>query len=198
MDTWTLQVGFPVVHITKHPHTNVIRLEQERFVYESGINHSQIQDKQEDPLWWIPVTYTTSEELDFENTRPLTWIPKSKVYEIENRNLTTANWFIFNIQQSGYYRTNYELQNWRAITAHLMDTDKFKEIAPSNRAQLIDDVMNLARGGYLKYEAALNLTRYLRHEDDHVPWKSAMNSFQFIDTMFVSQGDYDLLKVILL
>ncbi|KAM7359628.1 suppressor of ER stress-induced death isoform 1-T6 [Cochliomyia hominivorax] len=197
MDTWTLQVGFPVVHVSKHPNTYVIRLEQQRFVYEKSKNQSNdIED--EDPLWWIPITYTTSEELDFENTRPLTWIPRSKIYEIESRNLTTANWFIFNIQQSGYYRINYDLTNWQAITEHLMEPQKFREIAPSNRAQLIDDVMNLARGGYLSYEVALNLTRYLVNEDDHAPWKAAVNAFQFIDSMFVSQGDYDVFKNYLL
>lgn len=195
MDTWTLQVGFPVVQVSKHPNTNVIRLEQQRFVYENAKNQSNDMEEEE-PLWWIPITYTTAEELDFENTRPLTWIPRSKIYEIESRNLTTANWFIFNIQQSGYYRINYELSNWQAITAHLMDSQKFRQIAPSNRAQLLDDVMNLARGGYLSYEVALNLTRYLVMEDDHAPWKAAVNAFQFIDSMFVSQGDYDLFKVI--
>ncbi|XP_023293113.2 aminopeptidase N [Lucilia cuprina] len=197
MDTWTLQVGFPVVHISKHPNTNVIRLEQQRFVYESSKNLNN-ETEEEDPLWWIPITYTTSEELDFENTRPLTWIPRSKIYEIESRNLTTADWFIFNIQQSGYYRINYELSNWQTITSHLMNSQTFKQIAPSNRAQLIDDAMNLARGGYLSYEIALNLTRYLINEDDHAPWKAAVNAFQFIDSMFVSQGDYDLFKNYLL
>lgn len=194
MDTWTLQVGFPVVHVSKHPNTNVIRLEQQRFVYETSNNQSN-KEVEEEALWWIPITYTTSEELDFENTRPLTWIPRSKIYEIESRNLTTADWYIFNIQQSGYYRINYELSNWQTIINDLMDPKKFKQFAPSNRAQLIDDAMNLARGGYLNYDIALNLTRYLTNEDDHAPWKSAVNAFQFIDSMFVSQGDYDLFKV---
>lgn len=194
MDTWTLQVGFPVVHISKHPNTNVIRLEQQRFVYEKAKSTND-SSNEEDALWWIPITFTTSQELNFENTRPLTWIPRSKIYEIENRNLSAADWFIFNIQQSGYYRINYELENWQAVTEHLMDSQKFKQIAPSNRAQLIDDAMNLARGGHINYGVALNLTRYLINEDDHAPWKAAVNAFQFIDSMFVSQGDYDLLKV---
>lgn len=192
MDTWTLQVGFPVVTVSKHPNTNVIRLEQRQFSYNNLNNDHQNAN---DSLWWIPITYTTAEELEFGNTRPITWIPRSKVYEIENRNLSIADWFIFNIQQSGYYRVNYDVQNWQAITDFLMDPKRFKKIAPSNRAQLIDDAMNLAKGGYLSYDLALNLTRYLAHEKDTSPWKAAMNAFTFIDTMIVSQGEYDVFRV---
>uniref|UniRef100_A0A1I8P6R0 Aminopeptidase N n=1 Tax=Stomoxys calcitrans TaxID=35570 RepID=A0A1I8P6R0_STOCA len=195
MDTWTLQVGFPIVQVTKHPNTNIIRLEQQRFVYKKLIADNKTQ---EDPLWWIPITYTTAEELDFNNTRPITWIPRSKIYEIESRNLSTADWFIFNIQQSGYYRVNYEVQNWQAIMDHLMDKQKFRQISPSNRAQLIDDAMNLARGGHLSYDLALNLTRYLVHEDDTTAWKAAMNAFNFLDAMFGSMGEYDVFKSYLL
>ncbi|XP_022215617.2 aminopeptidase N [Drosophila obscura] len=192
MDTWTLQVGYPVVKISRHPNSNAIRLEQVRFVYTNTTKED------EGLLWWIPVTFTTASELNFDNTRPTTWIPRTKLYELENRNLSTAKWFIFNIQQTGYYRVNYDLDNWRAVTEHLMDAKHFEEIAPANRAQLIDDVLNLARGSYLSYGTAMNLTRYLAHETGHVPWKAAITNFNFIDSMFVNSGDYDLLKNYLL
>ncbi|XP_034485827.1 aminopeptidase N [Drosophila innubila] len=192
MDTWTLQTGFPVVKISRHPNSDAVRLEQVRFVYG---NRSKADDRL---LWWIPITYTTATELNFQNTRPTTWIPRTKTYELENRNLSTAKWFIFNIQQTGYYRVNYDLDNWRAINAHLMDPVNFAQIAPANRAQLIDDVLNLATGSYLSYDTAMNLTRYLAHETNHVPWKAAITNFNFIDSMFVKSGDYDLLKNYLL
>jgi len=189
MDTWTLQTGYPVVKVSKHPNSYVIRLEQVRFVYTNTTRED------ESLLWWIPITFTTDSELNFANTRPTTWMPRTKLYELENRDLSTAKWFIFNVQQTGYYRVNYDLENWRAITEHLMDVRHFEDIAPANRAQLIDDVMNLARGSYLSYETAMNLTRYLGHELGHVPWKAASSNFIFIDSMFVNSGDYDLLKV---
>ncbi|XP_053945161.1 aminopeptidase N [Anastrepha ludens] len=193
MDTWTLQTGFPVLTVTRSPNTHIIHMEQQRFVFsnQSDLNYA---DDDKNPLWWIPITYTTSKELDFENTRPITWVPRTKIYKIEDRNVSTADWFIFNIQETGYYRVNYDIDNWKAITAHLMDPKKYQEIGPTNRAQLIDDVMNLARSAYLSYETALNMTLYLKHELDHVPWKAAAGAFNFIDSMFVNQGDYDLLK----
>lgn len=191
MDTWTLQTGFPVVNIKRSPTSkNTFRLEQERFVYV----HKNRKES-ENLLWWIPITYTTNKHLDFQNTRPSNWIPRTKIYEIDNRTLGDADWYIFNIQQTGYYRINYDDGNWKSITKHLINLKSFKEIAPSNRAQLIDDSMNLARGGYLNYEIALNISRYLKHEDEHVPWKSAITAFNFIDSMFINDGDYHLIKV---
>ncbi|XP_036213132.2 aminopeptidase N [Bactrocera oleae] len=197
MDTWTLQVGYPVLTVTRSSNAHAIHMEQQRFVFS---NQSDDGDSNNDdnPLWWIPITYTTSRELNFENTRPITWVPRSETYEIDDRNLSTAEWFIFNIQQTGYYRVNYDADNWKAITTHLMQPQKYRSISPANRAQLIDDTMNLARGAYLSYETALNLTRYLKHEMDHVPWKAAMTAFNFIDSMLVNQGDYDILKNYLL
>ncbi|XP_023173795.2 aminopeptidase N [Drosophila hydei] len=188
MDTWTLQAGYPMVKISRHPNSDAVRLDQVRFVYGNSSNADG------HPLWWIPITFTTAGELNFDNTRPTTWIPRTKTYELENRNLSTAKWFIFNIQQTGFYRVNYDLDNWRAVTEHLMDANQHVQIAPANRAQLIDDVMNLARGSYLSYDTALNLTRYLAYETNRVPWKAAITNFNFIDSMFINSGDYDLLK----
>jgi len=39
MDTWTLQTGYPVVKVSRHPNSDVIRLEQVRFVYTNFTLH---------------------------------------------------------------------------------------------------------------------------------------------------------------
>ncbi|XP_078360662.1 aminopeptidase N-like [Oculina patagonica] len=39
-----------------------------------------------------------------------------------------------------------------------------------DRAGLIADAFNLARGGYIKYTVPLNITKYLAKEDEYVPW----------------------------
>jgi aminopeptidase N len=81
------------------------------------------------------------------------------------------------------------------ITTHLKNPNTFTQIAPSNRAQLIDDALNLARGGYLNYGTALDVTKYLSHETDYVPWKAAINAMNFIDSMLLRSGQYYKFKV---
>lgn len=41
----------------------------------------------------------------------------------------------------------------------------------------------------------MNLTRYLKNENEYVPWRSALSSINFIDNMMSSGPDYDLFKV---
>lgn len=51
-----------------------------------------------------------------------------------------------------------------------------------NRAQLVDDSLNLARGERLSYEKAFDLISYLSSETDYLPWQAALPSFSFLQT----------------
>lgn len=53
--------------------------------------------------WWLPLTFTTKEELDFSNTRPRHWLlcPAESEYIF---NLPKDDeWILFNIQGTGSY-----------------------------------------------------------------------------------------------
>lgn len=191
MDTWTLQTGFPVVHVTRDYENRYLRLRQDRFVLKEAINDTFETEQ----LWWIPITYTTRRAKDFQATQPVLWMKREKEVDIHDQDILDSDWLIVNIQETGYYRVNYDPRNWRLITTHLMDSEKYREIAATNRAQLVNDALSLAKGGYLDYSIALDVTRYLEHEDDFVPWKAAINSFGYIDTMLIKTGDYALFKV---
>ena len=43
-----------------------------------------------------------------------------------------------------------------------------------NRAQIMDDALNLAKSDLLDYETALSVTGYLSKEVEYVPWASAL------------------------
>ena len=69
MDTWTRQMGFPVVNVTKHKFTYI--LTQKRFLG----NPNSSFDASESPFgykWTIPITYITSEN----STSTLIWFDK--------------------------------------------------------------------------------------------------------------------------
>ncbi|KAL4706801.1 hypothetical protein ACJJTC_018182 [Scirpophaga incertulas] len=186
MDSWTLQTGFPVLNITRNYSDGSIQFEQERFVLM--IDPSQ---KEPSPLWWIPVSYTTAVEKDFHSTRPKLWLRGEKVIEVKNISVADDEWFIANIQQTGFYRINYDQHNWQLLVKVLNNASRFEEIHPINRAQILDDAMNLALAGRLDYRTALDLTSYLAHERNYVPWKAGLMVLGYIDTMF-SKGAYYL------
>ena len=55
-----------------------------------------------------------------------------------------------------------------------------------NRAQLLDDGLNVARIGQVSYSIILELTQYLRSERDYVPWRAALSAFDYVDQMLYS------------
>jgi hypothetical protein len=67
-------------------------------------------------------------------------------------------------------------------------------IPPVNRAQLLDDSLNLARAGE-HYHTALELAEYLVNEKDYIPWLSALNGFAFLNLRLTGTEDYDLFRV---
>jgi aminopeptidase N len=150
----------------------------------------------ENPLWWIPITYTSKSRLNFNDTKPSHWLKATKNLTIQE-SFENSEWIVVNIQQTGYYRVNYDISNWKLINHHLNDPTRYTQIATPNRAQLIDDAMNLARAGYLDYSVALDVTRYVMHEKDYVPWKAMINAMNYIDSMLRKGPDYEQLKVFL-
>jgi aminopeptidase N len=49
-----------------------------------------------------------------------------------------------------------------------------------NRAQIMDDALNLAKSGLLDYETALSVTGYLSKEVEYIPWASALSGTSVI------------------
>ncbi|XP_050548380.1 aminopeptidase N-like [Daktulosphaira vitifoliae] len=112
--------------------------------------------------------------------------------------VSSKDWVLFNINETGFYRVNYDLKNWEMLINYLNDPEMFSNIGTINRAQLIDDAMSLARAGYLSYKTSLDMTRYLYHETEFAPWKSAYRSFIYLHQMLIKTPAYDKLKAYVL
>ena len=66
----------------------------------------------------------------------------SPIYVTVSFNINTnVTWIKANINQSGFYRVNYDAAMWRMLT-QLMTT-KHTTFSPTDRAQLIDDAFTL-------------------------------------------------------
>jgi aminopeptidase N len=88
---------------------------------------------------------------------------------------------------------NYDIENWNLIIKGLRENHN--NIPPLNRAQLLDDALNLARVGKLPYSVALDLTMYLEHDKDYIPWTAALNALSFLARRLANNEGYDNFKV---
>lgn len=85
--------------------------------------------------------------------------------------------------QIGYYRVNYDFDNWHKLIV-LLNSDDYQLINVLNRAQLVDDAMSFAQAGLIDHDVAAGILMYLRHETDYIPWASASNYLNDMSELF--------------
>jgi len=184
MESWTTQAGYPLITATRTPEGD-IHITQERFLLNGG---SEPEPK---TTWLVPITYTKMSNMDFTTTTPKVWLNQSQ-YQF-TANVITDEWFILNIQETAFYRVLYDNENYKLLTNYL-NSENYENIHVLNRAQLLDDSLNLARAGVVIYSTALDLTTYLERETDFIPWTSYFRALTFLNTRLTGTKDYENFK----
>ncbi|XP_026828416.1 aminopeptidase N [Ooceraea biroi] len=130
-------------------------------------------------LQWIPITFTTWEQLDFNNTTPHLWLPprNSTEYNISVPLTHKDGWIILNLQQTGYYRVKYDEKSLKFIADYLKFR-KYENIHVLNRAKLIDDTYYFFKKGEVTYYRFKYLMSYLWRETDYVAWYPMFQIFR--------------------
>ncbi|XP_049870319.1 membrane alanyl aminopeptidase-like [Pectinophora gossypiella] len=165
LEPWTNSRGYPLILVGLRQSLLVVT--QEHFGFTTST----------DQVYHIPLTYTSSVDLDFTNIHPSTVLENMMTIPMQ---LSEDDFPIFNIQGQGYYRVNYEDVLWDRIIEFLQDPDRRDQIHPLNRATFIDDALNLARGGKLSYEKALEVVLTMEHETAYAPWKAFVRNMDFL------------------
>ena len=155
MDTWTQQIGFPLISIKRDG--NEIIATQERFILTTetlnNSNKSTLKSKF-GYKWYVPLTYIT--ELDRKSVNHI-WMNMTdgklfkSVFTFINCTIhlvrfeiaPEVKWIKANVNQSGFYRVMYDDKMWIEIISTLRTNHTL--FNPADRANLIDDVFTLSR-----------------------------------------------------
>lgn len=170
---YTTQVGYPLINAKLSSDGRSVEFTQQRFLINS---EDTLSDRS--LRYTVPISYTTSAEKNFTNTKPKFVLAYNASSHTETLS-TNATWVIANIQETGYYRVNYTESNWHAIH-HALAATNWSGIHEVNRAQIVDDLLNLARAGYISYDLTLAVLEYLETETNYIPWTSAFNGFNYL------------------
>ncbi|XP_077524917.1 aminopeptidase N-like isoform X2 [Amblyomma americanum] len=187
MDSWTLQTGYPLITVNRSYEAGTAMITQQRFLLDGS------EDNQ--TLWKVPLTYTDARDPNWNATEPKMWF-SDKYGTITDLPTSKSQWFIANIQQVGFYKVNYDEQNWKLLIDQLMT--KHTDIHVINRAQLLDDVLDLARAGVVDYGLALDATQYLSKEESYIAWNPTASNLGFISRMLETTEVYGKWKKYLL
>ena len=146
---------------------------------------------------------THSRNPRFGDTLPVVWLtPNMPSTEIPDPVSRNDSWILVNLESTGYYRVNYDVDNWQLLTQQLMSN--FSVIPAISRAQLIDDAFSLGHSNLLPYEVAIKLINYIGSSPDELSFirKVVMNhiskiqSILALNTIQLGLKD-DLLEVLL-
>ncbi|XP_051548711.1 aminopeptidase Ey-like [Myxocyprinus asiaticus] len=170
MDRWVLQMGFPVVTIN----TTTGQISQKHFLLDPD---SVLKRPSEfNYEWFVPIKWMKTGALQ----EPY-WLLQKTAQNNEMK--TNANeWILANINVVGYYRVNYDNENWERLL-NALQTSK-ERILVINRAQIIDDAFNLAKARIVPTTLALRTTKYLSSETEYMPWEAALDNLDYFYLMF--------------
>ncbi|NWU68282.1 AMPN Aminopeptidase, partial [Pterocles burchelli] len=170
MDRWTLQMGFPVVTVN----TLTGAIAQRHFL----LDPSSVVERPSDfnYTWIVPITSMTRDK-----EGDMYWLTKVSDTDLRFR-VGSSSWLLLNLNVSGYFRVNYNQENWDQLLAQLATNHQV--IPVINRGQIIDDAFNLARAKYVNVTLALSTTRFLSRETEYVPWQAALNNLNYFQLMF--------------
>ncbi|EAT40058.1 AAEL008162-PA [Aedes aegypti] len=167
MESWTNAAGYPVLNVRRNYRTNEVILSQQRFFSDKKLPNEH--------LWYIPYNYADQKNQQFEVDQ-VSWLTKraGRIHV----DVKPEQWLVFNRQQFGYYRVNYDARNWEMLTWAMIHYPE--SIHHYNRAQLIDDAFNLARAEVLDFNVALRLLASLINEEDYLPWAAGDKVLRYL------------------
>uniref|UniRef100_A0A3Q1F5F9 Aminopeptidase n=1 Tax=Acanthochromis polyacanthus TaxID=80966 RepID=A0A3Q1F5F9_9TELE len=166
MTPWVSQSGFPVVTIN----TTNGEVFQKQFLYNNTAE-SRLS-------WNVPIWV-----MSYISEPSLVWLEATlETVAKEEFIAKDGEWILANVNSTGYYRVNYNLENWQLLLK-VLETNRHL-IPLMNRGQLIDDAFNLARAKLIDVTLALNSTLFLRNEREFLPWESAVTNLHYFVLMF--------------
>nr|XP_012227733.1 PREDICTED: thyrotropin-releasing hormone-degrading ectoenzyme-like isoform X1 [Linepithema humile] len=128
------------------------------------------------------VTYTTKSNdynsFLFDWKRP--WFVKKKFDIID--------WIIVNLEQIGYYRVNYDLDNWKNLM-HYLSSVNYSSIHVLNRAQIIDDAFYFLMQRNLSFNLFWNITSFLFHDTDYIAWYPMIKAVEYMTCIWPVQNN---------
>nr|XP_012224192.1 PREDICTED: thyrotropin-releasing hormone-degrading ectoenzyme-like [Linepithema humile] len=166
IDAWLTEEYYPVLYLTQDFSINLASISFINF------NRTLLPGMKE---YRVRVTYTTKSLMNFKipNTKEFT----SHFYDMywTNKN----DWIIVNLQQAGYYRVNYNSDNWQKLAHHLYFVN-YADIHVLNRAQIIDDAFYFLTQRQLNFVLFWNITKFLFEDADYVAWYPMIKAVEYM------------------
>uniref|UniRef100_A0A673GFS8 Aminopeptidase n=1 Tax=Sinocyclocheilus rhinocerous TaxID=307959 RepID=A0A673GFS8_9TELE len=169
MDRWTLQMGYPVVTISKNDSLdNSVTISQEHFVYDTDAKIQNPELFNNSFQWQIPLTLAVGNSSHI-STETIIWVS----------NKTGTNYLLFNFTKT-----------WLIFQGNMHKN----ELLVSDPRTLFF----FSRAGYLPQNVPLQMISYLSQETEFLPWHAASRALYQLDKLLDRTEDHSLFSVSLI
>nr|XP_002730532.1 PREDICTED: aminopeptidase N-like [Saccoglossus kowalevskii] len=190
MDTWTLQAGHPVVTVNRTGPDTAVATQQYFMMdphdfYDAKYNHMGY-------TWYVPLTYTFGNDPDFDKPEQA-WLNKDEPGVLNLSNVGENDWLLVNVNKWGFYRVNYDDDNWGRLANQLKHD--YTVIPIRSRTSIMDDAFKISQPGHTDHVNALRLTEYMDKEFEYVPWDSVIGNIEFTRSMLMRTAEYGMFEI---
>ncbi|CAH0518322.1 unnamed protein product [Peronospora belbahrii] len=194
-NSWTKQVGFPLVTVTENA-DGTCTLVQERFFADTSMNST------DNTVWDIPLTLCAS---DNPNAVKRLGIWNAKTSSLQTLTTTTTplaagddinkqiqvppglnGWIKLNPRQASYYLVNYSPALWNRLKIPV----KEQLLGVPDRVSLLNSVFAFARAGVLSLPVALDFTNAYVDESASLCWKEISRNMGYYSNLFREEPFY--------
>src|SRR5919106_386679 len=185
MDTWTGQMGYPVLDVDSRPADDNLELtlSQERFVYDRLLG-----EEEPDPTTWqVPVWITGSEPV--QATSLVMYEGQTQV-ELDP-SPRPQGWFKVNSQQTGFFRVNYSAEDWERLVPPISSL----ALPATDRLGIQNDAYALSRAGLLPVTQFLSLAQNYQNENDASVWSDLASNLKEIDMIICDEPYYQAFSI---
>ena len=182
MNTWTSQMGYPVVSVTSERVNNslTINLSQERFVYDNILSDQPSPQMQ----WQVPVRVLVPQD----NRSSGTSIVSDSESSVTLSGISDdPKWFKLNPDQTGFFRVNYTSKDWQ----NLIPGIESQVLSATDRLGIQNDAYALSKAGLLPVTQFLSLANAYKSESDASVWSDLASNLKEIETLISDEGFYD-------
>ncbi|XP_032687774.1 uncharacterized protein LOC116851950 [Odontomachus brunneus] len=165
MESWLVEKYYPEIKFIRDYNTGTVEY---RATFASQNNVSK-----------IPLTYATPETISSYNTSNVIWYEGRLSKFITD--VDPQQFFLANMELVGYYRVNYDTNNWLLLAAYLQSANSAR-IPALNRAQIVNDAFYFTIMGKLESAVFFNVTHFLKNEIDYIVWYPMFNIFSNMST----------------
>ena len=181
MDTWTKQMGYPVLQVVANRTAQHLELEisQERFVYDRLLGSGEPEPE----VWKVPVSVTHHGAGEPQATVMDSRQTSLRLEGAWAEESPETQWFKVNPGQTGFFRVNYSAGDWQRLVPAIQS----QALPATDRLGIQSDAYALSRAGLLPVTQFLSLAEAYRTEGDASVWGDLASNLRDIDGLLADE-----------